>query len=131
MKVLLELVMKMEKSEVTMATGTLHNTLKSFSPNKIDFRPPPHKKGRVKDPINNWRMKNIIPCKAGSEQHGEVIMFMLFRSPKPQVLLWMFCSHDWAMSGGSKQVVLSEVRGALCSMSSCQMEMHLPGLAGR
>lgn len=102
MKVLLELVMKMEKSEVTMATGTLHNTLKSFSPNKIDFRPPPppHKKGRVKDPINNWRMKNIIPCKAGSEHHGEVIMFILFfsspvRSPKAGVLLWMFCSHGW------------------------------------
>ncbi|KAK2536782.1 hypothetical protein Q9966_006117 [Columba livia] len=55
----------------------------------------------------------------------------LSKSPKPQVLLWMFCSHDWAMSRGSKQVVLSEVRGALCSMSSCQMEMHLPGLAGR
>lgn len=28
-------------------------------------------------------------------------------------------------------MVLSEVRGALSSMSSCWMEMHLPGLAGR
>lgn len=48
MKVLLELVMKMEKSEVTMATGTLPNTLKSFSPNKIDFRNPPIKREELK-----------------------------------------------------------------------------------
>lgn len=49
MKVLLELVMKMEKSEVTMATGTLPNTLKSFSPNKkIDFRTPPIKREELK-----------------------------------------------------------------------------------
>lgn len=50
MKVLLELVMKMEKSVVAMATGTLPNTLKSFSPNKIDFRPPPIKRAGLKTP---------------------------------------------------------------------------------
>lgn len=48
MKVLLELVMKMEKSAVTMATGTLPNALKSFSPNEIDFRAPPIKREELK-----------------------------------------------------------------------------------
>lgn len=36
-KVLLELVMKVEKSEVAVAPGTLPNALQSFSPNKGDF----------------------------------------------------------------------------------------------
>lgn len=37
MKVLLELIMKMEKSEVAMDPGTLPNALQSFSPNKGGF----------------------------------------------------------------------------------------------